>query len=981
MRVWIGLLLAVMGMAGQTPDVFIVPGEVAYAPAEVAAYSSDPFLRVGTIPTQPYVTIFLAHPDGTRFYSISRLGPDGVRVISSTAPYAELKRLPVVDTQAAAISPDGRRLVLIGTNNATRVNTVTILDLQTDTVAAEWSIPYILRHQVVMAADSSRAFFLTVSPGLLYAVDLMTNALAPNPLSMPVGEVVRVGPNGLVYVAAGENVLEVDGKTLTPWDAIRVSPRQRTPALELSRDGEYGITARALINLRTRKVTATPSAIWEASRITDVGPSRVFVDHSEMRWTHGAEETMQLSPLPQEENWATVTGEFFGARYHLANWPDTLRRYPIAGSIGVFESLAAPRGSLIYQTRQGSGAAATLVGFQAEQTVRSSDNPKPMVARVLNSDGRPLAGIAVSFQSTIRSATVLTDAHGNAVLNLTPGLAPGRYTVSASASGLQAVTYGVTVLEDPSGPRRLTVVAGAAQYQTSETFLLTYTPITVLLQDSFGTPRPREAVTFRMRSNLGTLGPVTAATCASGECTVLTDAEGKASIDFVPSEETFARSAPSSETVIASSGGATVEVLRTIIPRTGGLRIERQNPTGPAISGVAGAAVPNGVRVLVYFGNTLTALRIPLPSLRVSIETLAAVGTDLLCETVSDSAGFATCNFRLPATVGRWSAVVTVGGSSMQHWKEFLPLITHSDRPQVELKPAASGEAGAPERTFEMSAFRPGTETPFGILNLLVNSALDGRRACYVAYSLADDRLYLVNDEGPQAGLSAPLALGSAGSVSNGQCTVFGSGSSFSGTSSRPVLRVRIRFADGFGGARLVQIASRTQNDTESSGWQTADVITLPTGNLATGPRVEPMSPSVRESGVVQLDFKFADATGGAANLLTVWGLIGPSIDAGQGCVFAYYAPGNLIALYPDNGIPTGTMVPFVLGTTLENSRCRLEPVLADKQGNGLLLRVLITAKAAFAGSNVVWGAASTLQNAVSPWTPIAAWRVQVLYN
>lgn len=141
MRVWFGLLLTAMGMVGRTPDVFIVPGEVASAPAEVAAYSSDPFLRVGTIPTQPYVTIFLAHPDGTRFYSISRLGPDGVRVISSTAPYAELKRLPVVDTQAAAISPDGRRLVLIGTNNATRVNTVTILDLQTDTVAAEWSIP------------------------------------------------------------------------------------------------------------------------------------------------------------------------------------------------------------------------------------------------------------------------------------------------------------------------------------------------------------------------------------------------------------------------------------------------------------------------------------------------------------------------------------------------------------------------------------------------------------------------------------------------------------------------------------------------------------------------------------------------------------------------------------------------------------------------------------------------------------------------
>ena len=148
MRVWVGLVMVAMGMAGQTPDVFIVPGERLGLAAEVTAYASDPFVRVATIPTQLYVTNFLAHPDGTRYYSISRLGPDGLRVISATPPYAELKRLPVVDTVASAISPNGRRLVLIGSNNITGAYTVTIVNLQKDTVAATISVPYDLRDQV-----------------------------------------------------------------------------------------------------------------------------------------------------------------------------------------------------------------------------------------------------------------------------------------------------------------------------------------------------------------------------------------------------------------------------------------------------------------------------------------------------------------------------------------------------------------------------------------------------------------------------------------------------------------------------------------------------------------------------------------------------------------------------------------------------------------------------------------------------------------
>lgn len=979
MRILLGLWIGAIVAAGQMPDIFIVPGERLGSQPEVAVYAADPFARVGTVPTQPYVTIFLAHPDGTRFYSISRLGPDGLRVISAAAPYAELKRLPVVDTVAAAISPDGRRLVLIGSNNITGANTVTILDLQTDTVAAQLSIPHNVRDQVAFAADSSRAFFLTISPGLLYAVDLTTNTLAPNPLSMPVAEVVRVGPNGLVYVAAGKYLLEVDGETLTPWDTILVSPQGRTTALELSRDGEYAITNRSLVNLRTRRVTPTPLSMWDAIRMTEVGSNRLFVNGSELKWSGGPEETISLAPLPVSGLWEPVTNEFPAARYHVErSGVDTLRRYSLDRLTAPAEALpGAPGDRILYQPRPGSGAPVRLVGFQAEQTVRTSDNPKPIVARVLNAGGKPLANVAVVFESTIRSAIVNTDFNGYAMFRLSPGLAPAQYAVRASVAGLQAVSYNVIVEADPVGPVQLVAMSGMGQYQNGRH---AYESIVVQLRDSLGKPRPREAVKFRLRSGLGALGPVTTATCVSGECTVLTDADGYAAIDFVPHSEQYDRSSPVAETIVASAGGATVEVIRTIVPRIGSFHVELVSPASTAIGGIAGELVPNGFRARIYFGQS-EGNRIPMASIRVSMQGLVQGGaTPFTCEVLSDSDGYVSCELRFPAPAGVWRALILVGGTTFDHWRETLILTSYPNVPQVALSPASTAETGA-DRTFEIAAFRPGVEAPFGILNLLINSALDGRRACYIAYSIAEERLYLVDDEGPESGLSAPLALGGSGSVSNGQCTVLGTGSSFSGTSSRPVLRLRIRFAAGFSGPRLVQIASRTRNDAESSGWQTADVITLPSSNLATGPQVAPLNPSTRASSFEQVDFEFTDASGGSANLLTVWGLIGPSLNAGTGCVFAYYAPGNLIALYPDNGIPTGVMVPFRFGEVLENSRCRLEPVERQRTASGLRLRIRIGAKPPFEGSKTIWGAASTLQNAVSPWTPIAAWRVRGPYN
>jgi hypothetical protein len=105
-----------------------------------------------------------------------------------------------------------------------------------------------------------------------------------------------------------------------------------------------------------------------------------------------------------------------------------------------------------------------------------------------------------------------------------------------------------------------------------------------------------------------------------------------------------------------------------------------------------------------------------------------------------------------------------------------------------------------------------------GVLNVLVNKALDGGNACYIAYSQPYKVLFLVSDSG--AALSAPLALGGSGSVNNGQCTVNASGSSATPSGNNLLLTLNISFTSSFTGNRVVYIAARDGTDANNSGWQ-----------------------------------------------------------------------------------------------------------------------------------------------------------------
>jgi hypothetical protein len=105
-----------------------------------------------------------------------------------------------------------------------------------------------------------------------------------------------------------------------------------------------------------------------------------------------------------------------------------------------------------------------------------------------------------------------------------------------------------------------------------------------------------------------------------------------------------------------------------------------------------------------------------------------------------------------------------------------------------------------------------------GVVNVLINNALDGRQSCYLAYSRPAGVLFVVNDAG--TGLSAPLTLGASGSAGNSQCAVNAAGSSVSSSGTTLTLTLNMSFSSTYGGNRVIYAAARDSTDANNSGWQ-----------------------------------------------------------------------------------------------------------------------------------------------------------------
>ena len=262
------------------------------------------------------------------------------------------------------------------------------------------------------------------------------------------------------------------------------------------------------------------------------------------------------------------------------------------------------------------------------------------------------------------------------------------------------------------------------------------------------------------------------------------------------------------------------------------------------------------------------------------------------------------------------------------------------------------------------------------VVNVLINNVLDGRQACYLAYSRSSNVLYIVPDNGDGSQITDKVMDGT-GTVFNSQCTVGLAGSSATGTGNTLTLALSVTFAPSFAGNKVVYAAARDMAQ-NNSGWQTIGVHGVPP-LPATFPNPIGMIPSSGSSLSSAIAFSYQDQTD-ATNLQTVWALINTAIDGRNGCYVAYYRPGNQLYLYPDNGDGSqATSIVLTGNNTIGNSQCTISAQGSNVQvvGNTLTVTLPVAFKAAFAGFKGVWQAAQTLGGAqTSPWQALGAWSV-----
>ncbi len=260
------------------------------------------------------------------------------------------------------------------------------------------------------------------------------------------------------------------------------------------------------------------------------------------------------------------------------------------------------------------------------------------------------------------------------------------------------------------------------------------------------------------------------------------------------------------------------------------------------------------------------------------------------------------------------------------------------------------------------------------VVNILINSALDGRQACYLAYSRPTNTLYLVPDSG--GGLLPGMLLNGSGSTNNSQCSVVGAGSSATTNGNTLTLGLNINFTAALAGDRVVFAAARSA--TLNSGWQTMGVLSVPPVP-STLPNSTGVSPSSGNTANAIISFSYQDANA-ATNLQTAWALINTALDGRSACYVVYYRPGNQVFLYPDNGDPAQAPSMILTGAnSLSNSQCTVSAQGSSVAINGaqMTVNLNITFKPAFAGPKAIWTAVQTLGGAqTSQWRSLGAWQV-----
>jgi hypothetical protein len=237
-----------------------------------------------------------------------------------------------------------------------------------------------------------------------------------------------------------------------------------------------------------------------------------------------------------------------------------------------------------------------------------------------------------------------------------------------------------------------------------------------------------------------------------------------------------------------------------------------------------------------------------------------------------------------------------------------------------------------------------------------INASLTAAGACYLYYSRGSNQIQLANDSGS---FGTALTVGTAGTLTNSQCTLDAGASSVMLSGNTLTLNIALSFKPAFAGAK--SIFMEAQNATLDSGWSLKGSFTTTSGGGSGGggtpqpPAAVSVTPASGSGSSQTFAFVFSD-TAGAADIASIQLDINAALTAAGACYLYYGRASNQIQLANDSGSFGAPLTVGTAGTT-QNSQCTLDAGASSVMlsGNTLTLNVALSFKPAFTGAKNIY--------------------------
>ncbi len=231
----------------------------------------------------------------------------------------------------------------------------------------------------------------------------------------------------------------------------------------------------------------------------------------------------------------------------------------VAGAYAVTAAVAGLTGTANFALTNVSGKTSLISFTQQPADTAAGATMKPVVVRLSDGSGNPIAAVPVDLAATggtgtlVGTTTQITDTNGEAAYPDLSITTTGSYQLRASGSGLSAVSNPFQIT--PASGVTISALAGSGQAASGTS---TYaSPLKASVQDVFGNPAAGVTVTFAAPGS----GP---SVTFGGASTVTTDASGVAT-----SPNLSSNGQPGAVQVTATTEGALAPAIFTLTNQAG----------------------------------------------------------------------------------------------------------------------------------------------------------------------------------------------------------------------------------------------------------------------------------------------------------------------------------------------------------------------------------------------------------------------------